>query len=338
MASDISARDDVGELRRRLLRNLRRVVPIDAAFFAAADPETLLFTSAWSEEPLSASAPLFLQNEFGTDDVNHFASLSRATTPVATLDQATRGVWEESRRSREIMAPLGLGDELRVALRAGSTSWGFVCLHREGRTPFSKREVDAVRRAATGTGDAMRRIVARSVAGDRGPESEVAVVIVDGDRVAAHTGLADDRMQSLLGEAVVPGQRAPLPLLALIRRLEQVERLDGASSPSATTVLVRPTYFVECHASRLKHSMGNSSVAITFTPAGPRARSALRLAASGVTPAQRRVAELVLRGLSTKEIVNELRIGEFTVQDHLKAVFDRFGLGSRRELVFALLH
>jgi DNA-binding CsgD family transcriptional regulator len=333
-----AARDELGELRRRLLRDLRRVVTIDAAFFAAADPETLLFTAVWAEEPLAASAQLFLRNEFGADDVNRFASLSRGSTPVATLDRATRGVWAASTRSREILAPLGLGDELRVALSAGGTSWGFLCLHREGRTPFSPREIDAVRRTARGAGDAIRGIVRRAIANERGAEApEIAVVIVDGDSVVAHTGLTSDRMQSLVGELVTPGQRAPLPLLALVRRLEEVERLGGSAPGSASTVLVRSTSFVEVHATRLVDAGGARPVAITFAPAGPRARSSLRLAASGATPAQRRVAELVLRGLSTKEIVSELRISEYTVQDHLKTVFDRFGIGSRRELVFALL-
>jgi DNA-binding CsgD family transcriptional regulator len=338
MRPDAAVRDDVDELRRRLLRDLRRVVPIDAAFFAAADPETLLFTALWAEEPLAGSAQLFLTNEFGPDDVNRFASLSRGPMFVATLDRATRGVWAASTRSREIMAPLGLGDELRVALRAGATAWGFLCLHREGRTPFSPTEVDAVRRAARGAGDALRRIVQRAVASERGSEApEIAVVIVDGDCIVAHTGLTAERMEALVGERVTPGQRAPLPLLALVRRLEELERAGGSAPGAASTVLARATSFVEVHAARLKHAGAGRPVAITFSPAGPRARSSLRLAAAGVTPAQRRVAELVLRGLSTKEIVSELRISEYTVQDHLKTVFDRFGLGSRRELVFALL-
>jgi DNA-binding NarL/FixJ family response regulator len=81
---------------------------------------------------------------------------------------------------------------------------------------------------------------------------------------------------------------------------------------------------------------GRYSVAITLAPAG--ARSSLLLAARGLTPAQCLVARSVLRGLSTREICSELRIGEHTVQDHLKAVFQKVGVSSRRELVAALLH
>jgi DNA-binding CsgD family transcriptional regulator len=41
--------------------------------------------------------------------------------------------------------------------------------------------------------------------------------------------------------------------------------------------------------------------------------------------------------LSTQQIVNELSISAYTVQEHLHAVFDKFGIGSRRELVAAVL-
>ena len=36
---------------------------MNAAFFPTADPETLLFTGAYVEEPLGQSTPLFLANE-----------------------------------------------------------------------------------------------------------------------------------------------------------------------------------------------------------------------------------------------------------------------------------
>jgi DNA-binding CsgD family transcriptional regulator len=82
--------------------------------------------------------------------------------------------------------------------------------------------------------------------------------------------------------------------------------------------------------------MGNQT-AVVIEPASPEHLSSLFLDAHGLTPAQTRVAALVLRGYSTRQIVNELQISSHTVQEHLRAVFEKFGIGSRRELVASLL-
>ncbi len=46
---------------------------------------------------------------------------------------------------------------------------------------------------------------------------------------------------------------------------------------------------------------------------------------------------LVCRGLSTREIAERLYITMNTVQDHLKSIFDKVGVRSRRELVASIL-
>jgi DNA-binding CsgD family transcriptional regulator len=332
------ARDDFAALRKRLLERITRVVTIEATFFAAADPETLLFTSAWAEAPLAAARALFLANEFGEAvDVNRFALLAGARHPIGTLDNATGGHRASSPRFREIMAPMQLGDELRVALRTGETTWGFLCLHREGKTGFSARDIDVMRRVAPHAGEALRRIVASSISAAQVPGGDPAVVLTEDDVVVGMTGAAASWLDELHGSGVEVGHALPFALLVVVRRLEALERTLASAPPPRLTVATRRGSLLEVQAARMRRGHGQSGVAITLAPAGAAARSSLLLAARGLTPAQRRIAGLVLQGLSTRDMMSELHIGEHTVQDHLKAVFEKVGVGSRRELVAALL-
>jgi DNA-binding NarL/FixJ family response regulator len=58
--------------------------------------------------------------------------------------------------------------------------------------------------------------------------------------------------------------------------------------------------------------------------------------AYGFTKRERLVTELVAQGFSTKEIAGRMHLSAYTVQDHLKAVFDKSGTGSRGELIARL--
>ena len=90
------------------------------------------------------------------------------------------------------------------------------------------------------------------------------------------------------------------------------------------------------HATPLR-GPGPGEVAVIVEPAAPTATAPVFLAAHGLTAREQQVARLVLRGTSTRSISGVLHISESTVQDHLKAVFDKVGVRSRRDLVAQLL-
>lgn len=323
------------DARDRLLERLRRSVPIDAAFVATADPETLLFSSAWADEPLRSSGPLFLDNEFGGPaDVNRFADLARSVRPARTLEDATRGDRATSERWRTIMAPIGLGEELRVALRIGNATWGFLCLHRAASSPFTAAEVAAMEQIAPHAAVAARRTTLAIGSSDH----RQALFVCQDDTVVSCSEGGTELLEDI-DRPIEPGDSLPLVLRGVIRRLEAIERNpESCDRPASVVVTTHRGSLVAVHATRLVGRAGHDGVALALTPPSGASLARIRLAGHGLSPAQVKVATLVLQGRSTREIMADLRISQHTVQDHLKSIFDRIGVRSRRELVASLMH
>jgi DNA-binding CsgD family transcriptional regulator len=74
-------------------------------------------------------------------------------------------------------------------------------------------------------------------------------------------------------------------------------------------------------------------VAVIVEPAHPARISPLLMAAYGLSDREQEIARLVLGGAATSEIAHVLQISPHTVQQHLKAIFEKTGVRSRRELV-----
>jgi DNA-binding CsgD family transcriptional regulator len=336
---------DATALRVEVLRRLRSIVSVDAAFFATVDPVTLLFTSALSEEPLRESAARFLDNEFGPNDVNRFADLAARRDPIASLDMATRGDRAASLRYTDIMAPLELGDELRVVLRSGSHSWGVMCLHRSrALAGFSEGDIAVIRRIAPHIAEGLRRTHVSQQAADATMAAQAGVVLLDDQlRLVSMNGAAEQWLAEMSDTAWPPSSELPVAVYTVAARLRATDSDASGDAPSAAggnsaTVRLRTEHghWVLVHASRLS-GPGGGQTAVVIEPASPHQLASVLLASRGLTPAQERVAALVLRGLTTRDISDQAHVSVHTVQEHLKAIFDKFGVRSRRELVAAVL-
>jgi DNA-binding CsgD family transcriptional regulator len=163
------------------------------------------------------------------------------------------------------------------------------------------------------------------------------VVILHPDlTVAALTGEAERWLAHIAGYRPGPG-RLPLAVHAVAARLQSID--GGTARPGAVpTVRVPGTTggWLLIHASHL-HSSADGDIAVVIESAHPSTVAPLLLSSLGLTPRERDVALLVLRGASTQAIGAELHLSAYTVKDHLKSIFDKSGVRSRRDLVARIL-
>ena len=74
-------------------------------------------------------------------------------------------------------------------------------------------------------------------------------------------------------------------------------------------------------------------VAVVLERAPSAQSTAVQLEAHGVTAREREIAGLLARGLTNPEIAALLVVSPYTVQDHVKSLFEKTNVSSRQELV-----
>jgi DNA-binding CsgD family transcriptional regulator len=324
---------DPDALRAAVLPKLRRVVPIDALWWATVDPATLLFTRAHRESLPEEIGPYFVENELLADDVNKWTDLARSRDGARTLVDATDGKLARSARYRDIFQPLGLSDELRVVLRTRDTCWGYMCLHREGPQGFSAAETRFVGDVAPYLAEGIRLGLLARDAGTGREDAPGLVLLGDDGSLVGTNGPADLWLDELR-DPVLDDCLLPVEIYAVAAELRRV--VDAIAAPPRLRVRTRAGRWVVIHASWLG-LQARETIAVIIEPAAAVEIAPLLMAAYGLTPRERMVTGLVCSGLSTREVAARLHLAEHTVQDHLKSVFTRTGVRSRRELVATIL-
>jgi len=326
---------------REVSARLRRVLHCDAACWHTIDPQLQLMTSDAPEELIETgvftaeSAPAagaaVVASEYLLDDVNTFAGLARRRSPVGILSHATKGNPQRSRRYREVLAVAGIPFELRAAFVTRGRLWGAVHLaRRDAGHDFTNQDARALGAITSAVADGIRTSL-RLDAARRGDPGGPGLVVLDrSDGVELITPPARPlidalRAPGLRGDGEVP----PTPLLALASHARRYSA--GTCAGNAIAVPTRAGWLT-LHAS-LPDGIADGRVAIVLEHAATPLATAVRLEAHGVTSREREVAFLLAKGMSNPEIAETLVLSPYTVQDHVKNLFEKTDVSSRQELI-----
>jgi DNA-binding CsgD family transcriptional regulator len=327
-------------LRFEIVAELQRAIGFAFWCWPLVDPVSLVPTGGLCEHPVLM--PVFGRYmtivEREPDDINSYASLLHGASRVGLLAHATGGDIQRSRRVRELYQPLGLRDELRVVLRDGRGCWGYLNLHRAADDqPFDVAAAQFVSQIAPALAAGLRRSLHRGTVAEPVEPPPPGVLILDDDlRLRAQTPSARPWLQAMAPAASTASPAVVPPAVASVaaRLLGQEAGVDP-HRPPRSRVHLGPRRWAVVHAARLEGE--DARIAVTIESAHPQEVLDLLCQAWGLSPRERALLELVIGGLETGQIAARLSISPHTVQDHLKTIFDKVGVHSRRELVGGLV-
>jgi DNA-binding CsgD family transcriptional regulator len=314
---------------------LRRTVAFDGACWHTLDPGSSLITQHRLQD-LPDRFPVLANNEYAVEDVNKFDQLARANRKAATLQTATGGRPELSRRFRDLLTPAGLGPELRGAFVADGVTWGALILVRHaGRPEFADDDVELIAAASALFARAVRRGLVAEVSGSPASGADPPGVIeLDGSGgLLRMSSSAESLLAELSGSSGQAGVEHPaIHAVASATRSAVAARADTAGSvlPSSTVKTPAGTWLV-LHGALLG-DVRSQAVAVFIQRAHPTLVAPLLLKAYGLTPREREVAQLLLRGATTIQASRRLGISGYTVTDHVKSIFEKVGARTRGEL------
>ena len=319
---------------------LSAAMPTDALVMAATDPDTMLGLGAGVARgmPQAVCAP-FWEYEFEVPDFNKFGDLARSPRQVADLHAATGGRPQRSPRWRELRALMDADAELRATFNAGGRGWGLLHLNRAGTAcGFSDEELAFVETIAPIVGRALRLSLishpAQSSAG-RGPGM---AIIGSDNRLVSATPEALAWFEDL--ESIyrlrdpVHGYEVPSEVTVAAQEARARAATGVPAAATRTRARTRSGVWLLIHASCLHRADGTAAdAAVVIEPAKASEVAPLIVDAYELTPRELDVTRALARGLTTNDIARELHLSRYTVQDHLKSVYEKAGVSSRGELV-----
>lgn len=313
---------------------LRRAIPFESSCWYTVDPSTGLFTGSLNRDMRYAGA-WAADYEYLTEDVNKWWFLAHSGRLAGATSLATHGDLSRSARHRSQEA-YGFGDELRVSFVANGVYWGAAGFLRDRESSwFTEEDVGFLASLSKTIAGAFRRGLLTPEAGVQEPDNESPGVIVFGenDRVESLSPGAERWIAQIveIPPPSVPDNSKVLQAIVARTRALLAMQNPGKGAPQAR-VRTRTGRWLLLYGTCLSGGAKERMVVI-IRSATPHEIAPLIALAYGLSERECQIIHLCIKGHSTREIAQTLGISPYTVQDHLKSIFDKTGTRSRGELV-----
>ena len=322
--------------RFQIIQLLRPVVGFDRWCWPVCDPASGLGTTGIGEHDYWPMLPRLLLLD---QRLNEPRALPTLDSPRA------RAARDPGLRFLDVLGPLGIGDELRVPLRDKHGLWGCLDLMRSSdEQPFTEQDIAFLDELAPLLASATRRSAAAAAAATGNPSEPppAGVLVLDSDlAVRASTAGARAWLAQLLPPDLPFAEIAAMaPVYNVVSRVLALDTTSPASRtraqdlPARARVRAATGAWAIIEADRLDPL--ERTVAVTIRPAAAHDVLDLRLIDYDLTLRQRELVNALLDGSDTKAVSERLFLSPHTVNDHLKAIFDRVGVRTRKELIATL--
>lgn len=318
-----------------------RVVAFDRCCWHTVDPGTILFTGSVNRN-LHCSGSWLAHYEYVVEDVDKWSFLAHSGRLAGALGIDTHG--DLSRCARHLShESIGIGDELRVSLVSEGIYWGAAAFLRNEDEPwFTEEDVRLVAALAGPLAAGLRRAMLRRVAdgtetGLRRGEGEdhgPGVIVFDAAGEAESISPAAERWVAEMVEVPAPSVPTQSKVVQAVAARARAIRpgADPLELAARSRVRTRSGAWLLLYGTRLSGGP-EGRTAVIIQPATPQEVVPVVALAYGLSPRECHVTVQCIQGRSTKEIARALAMSPYTVQDHLKSIFDKTGVRSRGELV-----
>lgn len=209
-------------------------------------------------------------------------------------------------------------------------------LYREPDRPlFDDREKRFIKALTLHLAEGARRALVSGQAADpeaEGPDAPAVLILTDRWDVEAATPSAERWLRDLPDGDPDAGRLPSVVLSVAGRALRTAGKPARPEDVAMARVLTRSGAWAVLHGSCLM-DRSRPRASVIIEPARPAGIADLLLAAWDLSPREQEVTRLLLQGAGTEQIAERMVISIHTVRQHLKKIFEKSGVRSRRDLV-----